>query len=278
MTTRVKTDSSLPGTLLDLLVLGVAVWAVFTFTHGYRWWTEFRTEEFAGVSCLQALDADCFLDEMNTAYGTHSVPMSENSDRQGQWIWALRLMNTEGSMDARLDQLMSASAGIDGYSKGLTKFALPSLLEVTTILNTIKGREAGARFSEAVIAKQKSLGSPVSYELQDKSFGVQTWGPPMRCQTPDEIADLRSRDVLETLLLTEDISHPCMLLYFAEKDDAALQGFINRNLEAMNAVRQKYGEATQGRGFEHMPTPLYADNLAFLASIIAYRKNGGLDF
>lgn len=274
MATHVKTDSSLPGTAFDLLVLGIALWAILNFTQGYRWWTDYRTEEFAGVSCLQKLDANCFLTEMDSVYGAHSVPMSENSDRQGQYLWALRLMYTEGSLDEKLDVLMSANQGIDGYSKGLSKFALPSLLEVTTILNTVEGRDTGARFRDAVIKKQRDLGSPVSYQQTDKDFGVQTWGPLMSCQTSEEIEYLKNRQILETMLLTEDISHPCMLVYFSDKDDAALQGFIERNLEAMKAVRQKYGEAQDSRGFDHMPTALYADNLAFLAAIIAYRERG----
>ena len=43
----------------------------------------------------------------------------------------------------------------------------------------------------------------------------------------------------------------------------------------MQAERLKYGQAWYGKGFEHMPSGLYADNIAFLASIIAYRERGG---
>jgi len=275
MATVVKKDSSVAGTVFDLSLLAIAFLAVFGFIQGYKWWTEYRIEEVAGASCLRELDADCALAAMNEYYGPHNAPSSDYSDSQGQWLWTLRLLKTRGSLDSRLDELMVTPRDYWPEDKSVPFLSFPSLLEVTTVLYTVAGSDAGSKFHDAVLAKQEALGGQLSYKQTDKRFVVQSWGPSMSCRTKASVASLRKRTALSELLLTEEISHPCMLEYFADKDDATLKAFIERNLDAMQAERLKYGQAWYGKGFEHMPSGLYADNIAFLASIIAYRERGG---
>ena len=275
MATHVKKDSSLPGTLFDLVVLGLALWAVYGFYQGYQWWTDYRTRDIPGASCVRELDADCALAAMNEANGPTGTTTYHYSEQAGRWLWTLRLLKTEGTLDSRLDQMMVTTRPYIPEDKSVPSFSFPPLLQVTTVLKNIVGGEAGTKFHDAALAKQEALGGRIGYKEAEKQYGVQTWGPLMRCWSASDKADIQARTAYSELLLTEEISHPCMLVYFADKDDATLKYFIERNLDAMQEERLKYGQAWYARGSKHMPIALYEDNVAFMAAIIAYRERGG---
>ena len=271
----------------DTFILIAAVGAFAIFAWGFISWTTYRTERLPGETCLRQGDVDCVLAELNDYLGPRGV-----TGVRDRGLWELRLMETEGDMQQKIDELMGTP---EQNSSPLSRTAIDSLLAVSYDLHELGDEETAQAFITAVLDRQDALYGAdwPGRERLEMSHRRSSRGGPGFCWTRlekgmyDEHRSAIDRDggvkPLNEIPLPgwgeEGIA--CGTVYLAQLSDDKLQEYINYSLDTMRTERRKLGEYERPIYASQRPettTPVYIGNIAYLASVLSYKANPQNDF
>ena len=297
--------------ILDLAAFAVGALSIFGFAGSYSDWNEERGFELA-EECLIALNSECALRELNAHLGETGSPGGrERGSFFGNWVWALRLVESDGTLRDRV-----RAAIVDPDSEPMTDFdrrvqrgmprevrdamgpsgarlgrlQIERLADVSDIMAEM-GMVGTARRHRELVAQTIEASAPddevveaIELDTRYKSYRSANYGEfdPYPCSRWKEL-DWREgeTDLAETPFNLEE-QYECYLTYFQDRSAEELRDFIKANLEAMRTQRHIVGAADTDdlRGVDGGERYLhrfnkddYIDRIAFLATIIAWRES-----
>ena len=170
-----------------------------------------------------------------------------------------------------------------------------TLANVSNIMDALGQVDGAGRYRKTVadMQSERSLTKVgVRRVREDNRYGGNKYWPSggvplsFRCSNPEEAAEARGNDLYGENTFDLSVQHPCYLPYFATRSDEELLEFIELNLEEMNSKLLSHGEAGHDdligmdRADDERPAGEfnqndYIERIAWLATIIAYKENGG---